>query len=140
MANGGFMSEECIMEIFSKQCIPILMYGAGVWIINSEEKRKVCVCMNRGVRRIFMYNDFESVKDILFGFNMLPADLYIIRASLLCGCALRSRSVLVQFPIWQRDRYNVMQHIMNLGINYSLDKMSINTNVWKSFTLRVDWA
>ena len=118
MANGGFMSEECIMEIFSKQCIPILMYGAGV-----------CVCMNRGVRRICMYNDFESVKDILFGFNMLPADLYIIRASLLCGCALRSRSVLVQFPIWQRDRYNVMQHIMNLGINYSLDKMSINTNV-----------
>ena len=105
IANGGFLSEECLMEIYNKQCIPILMYGAAVWSISTEEKRKVGVCLNRGVRRIFNYNDYESVKDICFGFHMLPADLYITRASLLlCGSALRSnRNVLVKCAMWQRD-------------------------------------
>ena len=82
------------------------MYGAAIWSFSAEEKCKVNVCINRGAKRIFNYNDYESVKDICFGFRVLLADLYIVRAIiLLCGNSLRSdRSILVKCALWQRDR------------------------------------
>ena len=71
-------------------------------LISAEEKHKVGVSLNRGVRRIFNYNDYESVKDICFGFHVLPVDLYIVHAILLlCGHSLRSdKSVLVKCVLW----------------------------------------
>ena len=95
VSNRGSLSEECLKEIYNIQCIPILMYGAAIWSFSAEEKCKVNVCLNRGVRRIFNYNDYESVKDICFGFRVVPVDLYIERAILLqCGNSLKSdRSV-----------------------------------------------
>ena len=70
VCNGWFLSEEILMEIFVKQCVPILMYGACNWRMNAEEYRKVCVCFNRAIRRVFGYKDFESVRGILLGFSI----------------------------------------------------------------------
>ena len=44
--NGGSLPEEYLMEIYNKQCIPILMYGSAICSLSAEEKRKVDVCLN----------------------------------------------------------------------------------------------
>ena len=49
-----YLHEECLMEIIQKQCVPILLNGAGVWILN-----------------VHMYNH------MFFGFEMLPLNMCI---------------------------------------------------------------
>ena len=34
LLNGGYMSEECPMEILVKQCMPVLTYGVGIWSVS----------------------------------------------------------------------------------------------------------
>ena len=51
------------------------MDKCGNWCINVDCKRRIFVCFNRSIKRIFGYNDFESVKDILFGFDILSIDI-----------------------------------------------------------------
>jgi hypothetical protein len=142
LLNGGYMSEECIMEILVKQCLPVLTYGVGIWNVSKEVERRIGVCFNRAVRRIFRYHDFESVKHILFGFHVLPIDLYIIRAVLLLiGNALKSsRNVLRVCAMWQRDRNKNMNVVMELGVDYNMSKTVINNAVWRSFEGRVGWV
>ena len=64
------------------------MYSCGTWHINVEFKTRVFVCFNKLIRRIFVYYDFESVKDILFGFDILPIDMYKVKARLLLVSAV----------------------------------------------------
>jgi hypothetical protein len=117
------------------------MYAAGVWVMNKEEIRRVGVCLNRSVRKVFNYRDFESVKDIMYGFCILPADLFIIRASMLLigACMKSSRKAVVACAEWQRDREIVMRKIVDFGVNYRLDRASVNDRVWNSFSARVEW-
>ena len=30
LLNGGYMLEECLLEILEKQCMPVLTYGIGI--------------------------------------------------------------------------------------------------------------
>ena len=39
IGNSDFLSEECVLEIIQKQCLPILMFGAGAWKLRVEDKR-----------------------------------------------------------------------------------------------------
>ena len=90
------MSEECLMEILVKQCMPVLTYGVGIWSVSKEVERMMGVCFNRTVRRVFGYHDFESVKHILFGSHVLPIDRCITRlVLLLIGSTLRSKRKLL---------------------------------------------
>ena len=142
VANGYFMSEECIVEVLVKQCIPVLMYAAGMWAMNVEEIRRVGVCLNRSVRKIFNYRDFESVKDVMYGFYILPADLAIIRANmLLIGACLKSnRKAVVACAEWQREREIFVQRLVDFGVNYRLDRASVNDRVWHKFSAIVEWV
>ena len=94
IGNSDFLSEECVLEIIQKQCLPILMFGAGAWKLRVEDKRRLGVTFNRAIRRLFGYNDYEFLMDILFGFKMLPTNLLINRAQLLCGACLQSERIL----------------------------------------------
>ena len=140
MFNGSFLSEECLMEIFAKQCIPILMYGAGNWRMNVEEERKVCVCFNRAVRRVFGYKDYESVREILFGFSIIAADLFIKRVKLLLNsvCIRSDRLVLKRCAEWQRDRACNLTLIMKYGLDYKLSKCIIYDKLWEQFVSTCD--
>ena len=40
------------------------------WNLNNEGKRQISVRFNWIITRIFDYRDYESVKDILFGFKL----------------------------------------------------------------------
>ena len=51
------------------------MYGTYGCLV--EDKRRLGVTFNRAIRRLFEYNYYESIKDILFGFKMLPINLLI---------------------------------------------------------------
>ena len=103
--NSDFLSEECVLEIIQKQCLPILMFGAGAWKLRVEDKSRFGVTFNRAIRRLFGYNDYESIKDILFGFKMLPINLLIDRAQLLlCGACLQSEKILLKMcTVHKRD-------------------------------------
>ena len=79
----SILSEECIMHVVNAQALPILAYGAALWKTSYETKRRIGVCFNDCIRKIFGYNRFESVRQILYGFNMLPMDLYIVGARML---------------------------------------------------------
>ena len=93
------MSEECLMEILVKQCMPVLTYGVGNWSVSKKVERRMGLRFNRAIRRIFGNHDLESVKHILFGFHVLTIDLCITRAVLLfIGRALRSNIDVLSVP------------------------------------------
>ena len=46
LLNGGYMWEECLMEILVKQCIPVLTYGVGIRGVK-EVERRTGVCFTR---------------------------------------------------------------------------------------------
>ena len=92
----SMLSEECIMHVVNAQALPILAYGAALWKTSYETKHPIGVCFNDCIRKIFGYNRLESVRQILYGFNMLPMDLYIVRARmLLISSAINSDRHLV---------------------------------------------
>ena len=48
ITNDSFLSEECIMEIIVKQCLPILIYGC-FFVFNAKYTRRINVCLNRAI-------------------------------------------------------------------------------------------
>ena len=49
------------------------------------------VCCNGATRRVFRYNDYDLVEHIIVRFNLLPMDLYLVKANhCLIEIALRS--------------------------------------------------
>ena len=140
VCNGWFLSEEILMEIFVKQCVPILMYGACNWRMNAEEYRKVCVCFNRAIRRVFGYKDFESVRGILLGFSIISADLFIKRVkSLLYSSCITSDGLIVKRCVeWQRDRECTLTLISKYELNYNLNRAIIYEQLWAQFMKTFD--
>ena len=85
-----------------------------MWKVNDDNKRKLNVSLNRAVRCSFGYNDWESVKDILFGFKLLPVHLYVDQAHmLLCSSCIMSEKVLVRlFAEHNRDKEFFLQLLL----------------------------
>ena len=52
LANGASLSEECFMELITKQCLTFMTYSCCNWSINNECKRQVNVCFNKTIRRV----------------------------------------------------------------------------------------
>lgn len=97
LSHKSSLSEECLVHIINAQCLPVLGYGAGVWKCNNDTIRRVGVCFNDAIRRVFGYRRYESVRTILFEFGMLPMDLYVAKARLLMvSNAMRSNRELVR--------------------------------------------
>jgi hypothetical protein len=99
------------------------------------------VCFNRSIRRVFKYNDWESVKDIMFGFNVLPMDLFLNKSNLcFLGNALRSNRVLVRkCANWYRSKDETIAILLEYGINFHLSKNDIVECLWKCFSESVKW-
>ena len=64
------------------------MFGAGAWKLRVEDKRRLGVTLNRAIRRLLGYNDYESIKDILFGFKCCLS--ICLLTELNCCCAVRA--------------------------------------------------
>ena len=140
--NGNFLYEECLMEIIQAQCVPILMYDAGVWKLNAESIRTLGITLNRAVKHVFCLHDYESVKDILFDFKMLSVNLNIDQACLLlCNNCLNSNRILVKmWAEYSRDSEGFLELLLKCGANYNLTKSYIRESVWKAFGNVVQWS
>ena len=76
------LTEECILHI-NAQAVLILAYGASVWKISYETRRWIGVCFNNCIRKFFGHFRYESDRQVLYEFGMLPADFYIVRSRFL---------------------------------------------------------
>ena len=131
----SMLSEKCIIHVVNAQALPILAYGAALWKTNYETKRRIGVCFNDCIRKIFGYNRFESVRQILYGFNMLPLDLCIVRARmLLIGSAINSdRRLVKKCGEHSRDKGKFLQYLFDYNVEYHLFKQ----DVLKTFQLYI---
>ena len=118
------------------------MFGAGAWKLRVEDKRRLGVTFNRAIRRLFGYNDYESIKDILFVFKMLPINLLIDRAQFwLCGARLQSESILLKMCAMHKRNNDVFMNIFMLyGAEFNLHRKSVISSVWNLFQSTIDWT
>ena len=69
-------SEEVCMKLFFTNCVPILAYGLEVKEYLARDLRSLHVAMNDGIRKIFGWNRWESIRELRnsFGYD----DIYIM--------------------------------------------------------------
>ena len=75
-------SEEVLMKLFFTNCVSILSYGLEVKEYLTRDKRSIHVAMNDGIRKIFGWNRWESIRELgnSFGFD----DIYVMAAKSKC--------------------------------------------------------
>ena len=141
ICRGKFLSEECLVEIICKQCLPILTYGCVNWYLNSHDKQQIKVCFNRAFRKIFNFHDHESVRDILYGFCVLPIELYVMKAKLsfIGSCLQSDRMVIKKCAQWQRNEPECYNNMSKYNIDCMLDRKVIHHNIWMHFNDMVEW-
>ena len=129
-----FLSDECVFEIIQKHAV---FANINVWcrcleVASNKSRLEV---FNITIRRLFGYNDYESIKNILFGFKLLPINLLIDRAQLLlCGACLQSEKILLKLcAMHKRDSDVFMNILMLYGTEYSLHRKSVISSVWNLF-------
>ena len=118
------------------------MFDAEAWKLRVDDKRKLGVTFNRAIRRLFGYYDYESIKDILFGFKMLPLNLLIDRAQfLLCGACLQSERILLKMCAMHKRGNDVFMNMLMLyGAEFNLHRKSVISSVWNLFQSTIDWT
>ena len=140
--SHNLLSDECCMYVLRTQCIPILTYGAGVWRCTSEILRGIGVTFNNAIRKVFHYRKFESVKDILRGFDMLPMDLYVkrVRLLLLFHCMKSERNIVKLCAKFNLECDDVVNECEELGLFISgVCKNDVKRAVWDEFVSIVGW-
>ena len=90
----------------------------------------------------YLDRDYESVKDVLFSFGVLPTYLYIIKTKLcVIGNALRSQwKVVVKCAMWQRNKEDVINLLLQYNVDYVLSKSDIVKQLWLEFKCIVSWT
>ena len=121
------LTEECIMHIINAKAAPILAYGASVGKISYETRRRTGVYFNDRIRKIFGYFRYESVRQVLYEFGMLPMDLYIVRSRLLLlGSSLQSNRQLVRkCAEFVRDHDQFLQLVIKYNVDYDVSKRGV---------------
>ena len=79
--------------------------------------------------------------NIIFGFQILTMDLYLVKANLcLVGNVLRSnRLLLKKCAEWFRDSNECIKTLLKYDIDYQLVKSNIGSQIWSYFTELVNW-
>ena len=62
-------SEEVLMKLFYTCCVPILTYGLEIKEYLTRDMRNVHIAMNDGIRKIFGWNRWESIRDLRNSFG-----------------------------------------------------------------------
>jgi hypothetical protein len=68
---GRIASEEVILELIAKKCLPILLYGLEACVLNSTQKRSLNYPCNRFLMKLFDTFDMNIISDVrhYFRFN-----------------------------------------------------------------------
>ena len=91
---------------------------------------------------MFGYRKFESVKDIIRGFGMLPMDMYIDRSRLLLlhGCMRSDRCIVRMCAKIGIECDSVCEKcdVLNVCLSFSCVE-DIKRAFWESFVQSVGW-
>ena len=98
---GRIASEEVILELISKKCIPVLLYGLEACPLSKSDKQSIDFVMNRFLMKLFKTSNMSIIKDCQEFFNFaLPSVLLQARVAKFmvkfsnCG---KSTCLLVEF-------------------------------------------
>ena len=85
---GRVASEEVILELVSKKCIPILLYGLEVIPLTNSDKKSLDFVINRFFMKLFKTGNIETVQQcqLYFGFELPSIQLERRAAKFLLNC------------------------------------------------------
>ena len=85
---GRVASEEVILELVSKKCIPILLYGLEVIPLTNSDKKSLDFVINRFFMKLFKTGNIETVQQcqLHFGFELPSTQLERRAAIFLLKC------------------------------------------------------
>ena len=66
---GRVASEQVVLELVSKKCIPILMYGLEACPLNKSDKNSIDFALNRFLMKLFNTADMNIINDCKVFFN-----------------------------------------------------------------------
>ena len=116
------------MHIINAQAVPILAYSASVWKISYETRRRIGVCFDDFIRKIFGYFRYESVRQVLHEFGKLPMELDIVRSRLLLLVSYLqfNRQLNQKCAVFVRDHDQFLQLMIKHNADYDLSKSGIS--------------
>ena len=101
-SNCKGMDELMQLHLQQTYCLPVLNYGLAAVRLSPNQLKSLNVCWNNVYRKIFKYNQWESVNQIIIGFGYLNftymwyvSVIKLIRSMLKCTNLAVSTSVLI---------------------------------------------
>ena len=76
---GRSASEEVVLEIVSKKCIPVLLYGLEAIPLNQSDKKSLDFVTTRFFMKLFKTCDINIVKDCQLNFGFSPPSELLVR-------------------------------------------------------------
>ena len=67
---GQIASEEVILELISKKCLPVLLDGLEVFTLNITEQHYVNFPFTRLLMKLFKTSSIDNINDIQYYFNL----------------------------------------------------------------------
>jgi hypothetical protein len=71
-------AEPVKLQLVKSFCLPLLSYSIGAVEFESKALAEMSVCWNDAFRKIFHFNRFESVKELMLFFMNLTLGIYMI--------------------------------------------------------------
>ena len=67
---GRIASEEVVLELIAKKCLPVLLYGLEIFTLNITEQRSVNFPFTRLLMKLFKTSSIDNINDIQNYFNL----------------------------------------------------------------------
>jgi hypothetical protein len=67
---GHIASEEVVLELITKKCLPVLLYGLEACVLNVTQKRSLNFTFNRFLMKLFSTFDMNIISDVRFYFDL----------------------------------------------------------------------
>jgi hypothetical protein len=132
-----FASEIVKLELFEKQCLPIILYNAESMNLSVNSVHDNNVAVNSVYRKIFLYNKWESVKPLMYFCGKVDARHLIDKKVLLFYRQLKlcANSNPVTQKLFERIQCNSevagIERVYGVSIDYSTYR--INKMVFDHF-------
>ena len=132
LSKCKYSSDVVKLELMESYCLPILLYGLECMNIKAHQMKEINSWWNSVYRRIFGFNQWESVKEVIFYLGRLDVHhlvnmrrLLFLKRSEGCSnkviqeCIVRYKSQICEFIEVQKQ--------LNIDINWSAPKIKALT-------------
>ena len=67
---GRLASEEVVLELIAKKCLPVLLYGLEACVLNVTQKRSLNFPFSRFLMKLFNTFDMHIISDVMYYFDL----------------------------------------------------------------------